>query len=381
MSINFKFSYGVNMWWLNQKIKFWFAGHDRLAGILVWILSSIIIPFNAYSAEPVQLSVAWNYSDSMAGVAGFRLYSADNLLCETNDPSARELTCAVQVQSQFMSFSMTAYDVAGLESAASEPFWVDFGQISVSEDLPPVAYVSTNPVYGLAPLQVHFDGSKSFDPDGRIVSYVWDFSDGDRALVITPSHTFLVPGVYAVSLVVTDDKGNTAKAESMVTVVGVAGNKVGLPPPTAMISAQVMKPDGAGAVRVNFDGSKSADVDGKVKVHRWDFGDGESEEGTSVSHTYGASGSYVVTLVVVDNDGLMAQARKQIVVSSNMQASSVTPDNGVGADTSAAVGGGGCSVRRHGGGGPGGVEWLLSLIFITAVPSLARFRKSTGKSS
>jgi len=369
--------------------------------LLLCIVGGTGLPFDAHSAETVQLRVTWNYAANISEVAGFRLYSTNNLICQASDPAAREMTCAVVVQNQSMPFVMTTYDSAGGESAASDVFWVDFGQMNPPAPSEPVAYINASPVYGIAPLQVHFDGSKSLDPDGTIVAYAWDFSDGEQAAVTSPAHTFSVPGVYTVALVVTDDQGNTTKAESMVTVIGGQVKSAGLPP-TAVIAAQVQV-DGAGLLWVNFDGGKSADVDGTVALYRWDFGDGESGAGALVSHTYGAPGIYTATLVVADNDGLTGQVRQEIVLAglpvdpsavaqdngtsaavSTDAGGSVPSDNGTSAGTSATAnggggGGGGCSVRPHGGEGSGGVDWLPPLIFVTVLPIVARLRKSTGR--
>lgn len=49
--------------------------------------------------------------------------------------------------------------------------------------------------------------------------------------------------------------------------------------------------------------STSTDSDGNIVTWSWDFGDGESDSGESVSHRYAASGNYDVTLTVTDDDG------------------------------------------------------------------------------
>src|SRR6185369_7116393 len=43
---------------------------------------------------------------------------------------------------------------------------------------PPVAAAGATPTSGLAPLTVNFDSSGSYDPDGTIASYSWNFGDG-----------------------------------------------------------------------------------------------------------------------------------------------------------------------------------------------------------
>ncbi len=55
---------------------------------------------------------------------------------------------------------------------------------------------------------------------------------------------------------------------------------------------------------VTFDGSKSIDRDGKIEFYRWNFGDGSSEIlSIQPKHTYLNTGTYTVTLTVIDNVG------------------------------------------------------------------------------
>ena len=52
---------------------------------------------------------------------------------------------------------------------------------------------------------------------------------------------------------------------------------------------------------VSFNGSGSTDEDGALSTYSWDFGDGTTGEGATVSHTYAAPGTYTATLTVADN--------------------------------------------------------------------------------
>ncbi|MHC4445719.1 MAG: PKD domain-containing protein, partial [Planctomycetota bacterium] len=77
----------------------------------------------------------------------------------------------------------------------------------------PVAVISADPTSGSPPLTVQFDGSGSYDFDGVIVSYEWDFDDNgvvDDANIET-SHMY-ASGTYTCRLTVTDDEGNTGTA-------------------------------------------------------------------------------------------------------------------------------------------------------------------------
>lgn len=63
-----------------------------------------------------------------------------------------------------------------------------------------------------------FDGSTSSDPDGSIVSYDWDFGDGNTGIGETTTHTYTIPNTYTVTLRVTDNYGLTDTDTSTVTV-------------------------------------------------------------------------------------------------------------------------------------------------------------------
>ena len=72
----------------------------------------------------------------------------------------------------------------------------------------PVALTTgTTPTSGTAPLTVSFVGSSSYDPDGAIASYVWNFGDGTSSTLSNVSHTYSTAGTYNASLTVTDNSG------------------------------------------------------------------------------------------------------------------------------------------------------------------------------
>ena len=58
----------------------------------------------------------------------------------------------------------------------------------------------------------------STDTDGSVVSWSWDFGDGNSSTEQNPVHTFATSGTYTVSLTVTDDLGATDTASESVTV-------------------------------------------------------------------------------------------------------------------------------------------------------------------
>ncbi len=64
----------------------------------------------------------------------------------------------------------------------------------------------------------------------------------------------------------------------------------------------------------SFDGTGSTDPDGSIASYAWTFGDGQSGSGASPSHTYGAAGTYDVTLTVTDNEGNTDSATRSVRV-------------------------------------------------------------------
>ena len=115
-------------------------------------------------------------------------------------------------------------------------FWSGLHKVHyvASGNQPPTAVASSNITYGPGPLTVQFTGSGSSDPEGRPLTYLWDFGDGTlNSLLANPSHTFNAPaGVptrFNVRLTVTDD----ALATSSTTLVISVNNT----PPSVLITS------------------------------------------------------------------------------------------------------------------------------------------------
>ncbi len=65
---------------------------------------------------------------------------------------------------------------------------------------------------------------------------------------------------------------------------------------------------------VSFDASSSSDPDGSIESYQWDFGDGQSGSGQSISHTYSDFGTFQVQLTVTDNGGLTSISSQTITL-------------------------------------------------------------------
>jgi PKD repeat protein len=141
-----------------------------------------------------------------------------------------------------------------------------------------------------------FDGSASSD-NVAITTYTWTFTDVTiRALTEEkPTYTFNTPGVYTITLNVTDATGNWATDTVTITVLDIT---------KPIVNAGQTQTVNVGAT-VTFDASASSDNVGIV-TYEWDFGDGTTGAGKTTTHIYTKPKTYMVTLTVKDAAGNIA---------------------------------------------------------------------------
>lgn len=83
----------------------------------------------------------------------------------------------------------------------------------------PQASIIASPTKGNAPLLVLFE-AQAVDPDGSVIGYAWDFGDGQSGTGQVIDHVFVTPGVYVVTLSVTDNLGAVKRVTLLITVLG-----------------------------------------------------------------------------------------------------------------------------------------------------------------
>jgi PKD repeat protein len=151
-----------------------------------------------------------------------------------------------------------------------------------------------------AGLSCSFDGASSTDENGTIVSFGWEFGDGNGTTGpgTTAAHRYSQAGTYPVSLTVTDDSGETATTSRD----AVATNA----PPTVAFAIS------CSGLSCTFDGGASTDIDGTIERRQWTLGDGTDASGVSVEHTYARAESYSISLTVTDDGGATASQSKVI---------------------------------------------------------------------
>jgi PKD repeat protein len=93
---------------------------------------------------------------------------------------------------------------------------------SLSLNNPPISNAS-GPYYGNILEPLFFNGSSSYDSDGILVSYYWDFGDGTNKTEInaTVTHQYTDIGIYNVTLTVTDNNGSKDTNATKITILPI----------------------------------------------------------------------------------------------------------------------------------------------------------------
>ncbi len=80
-------------------------------------------------------------------------------------------------------------------------------------------FANTQPNYqAVIDHEVHFKADASIDVDGEIISYFWDFGDGNISEIVNPVHVYTQLGEYDASLTVTDNQGLSSSTTAKVNI-------------------------------------------------------------------------------------------------------------------------------------------------------------------
>ncbi|MBI2305017.1 MAG: SBBP repeat-containing protein, partial [Chloroflexi bacterium] len=167
----------------------------------------------------------------------------------------------------------------------------DYATIKYQQGAPPTADFLGSPTSGKIPHTVTFTDTST---GASISSRLWSYDDGVTSTLQNPTHTYSSPGVYTVSLTVTNAYGSNTRTR------------------TSYISAQDMNAAFSGSptlghtpLTVSFTDASTVAV-GSIASWYWTFGPPGADTSTAQNptFTYSAAGIYTVSLTVTDTFGL-----------------------------------------------------------------------------
>lgn len=120
---------------------------------------------------------------------------------------------------------------------------------------------------------------------GSLVTYQWDFKDGQSSVLAEPKHVFAHSGTFNVTLTVQDSDGNFDVFSANVVVH-----------PKPDLDFEITSANQCESTAIQFTNTSSIPAPGTITGYTWDFGDGNSASTADASHTYAAPGVYPVKL-------------------------------------------------------------------------------------
>ncbi|MEV7631667.1 PKD domain-containing protein [Microbacterium sp. NPDC089318] len=272
------------------------------------------IVFGTYTGTTVTVTTeqayndgAWHHVVATQGPSGMRLYLDGTLMGQNPNSQAENYTGFWHVGGD-VTWGPGGNEFAGvIDEVAVYPVVLDPTAVadhySLGTDGAPANVLPTASFEATSDkLAVAVDASASADSDGTIEQYRWSWGDSTPdTLGVTASHQYAEAGDHTITLVVTDNRGGTARATKVVTVTA---NQA----PVASFTTTVAP------LQVDVDASASDDADGTVVSYGWDWGDGTEGTGVTASHRYQTAGTYDVTLTVTDNDGTVGTRTQAVTI-------------------------------------------------------------------
>ena len=133
----------------------------------------------------------------------------------------------------------------------------------------------------------------------NLTSWLWDFGDGSTSSNQNPTHDYLIPGFYDVTLYYTDEHGCSDQTTYSISVF--------TPPDVGIIASTTTA---CVNTPIDFTGTSSSNI----VLWEWDFDDGTTGTGQYITHTYTQFGDMLVTLTVTDINGCSSTASQNIEV-------------------------------------------------------------------
>ncbi|MHA1287575.1 MAG: PKD domain-containing protein [Candidatus Thorarchaeota archaeon] len=271
------------------------------------VLTSYAIPLSAISTAPGGHLMPFNFTD--ISITPGNTYWIRLFLTDTNAPDYVTWFASPTNSGSSGVGDCWLYDGSNWVERTNN----DFAFVTYGSNQDPVAVIERSEPVGLT---VDFDASSSYDLDGTITTYQWDFTnDGSWDYIgMTVSYTYPSAGPYTCKLRVIDNDGAWGDDTDSFTLSDGGANE----DPVASFTYST------NGLTVSVDGSGSSDSDGTITGYQWDWTtDGSYDNtGETQSHTYSANGTYNVTLRVMDNGSATNTTMHQVTVTTGGGSSS-----------------------------------------------------------
>ncbi len=188
-----------------------------------------------------------------------------------------------------------------VSDAVSNDLGVDVRTVTVLGDIPLVSIVGA---FSLPEGEELALSAAASSPNGAIVSYAWDFDDGDLGAGTNVAHTWAQDGDYSLSVSVADVIGAPATDTVVLSVTDTA----------PVVSFVLDRDRGPAPHTVQFTGTAPVPYDGLAGLE-WNFGDGSPASTLAApSHDFAAAATPTVTFSATDGDGSVASVAAKVQV-------------------------------------------------------------------
>ncbi len=172
----------------------------------------------------------------------------------------------------------------------------------------------TGPAIGTTGEPLTFSTEAASCSRGHPVEYRYNWDDGTYSTWGTSTdatHTWSASGTYEIRAQARCGEKPTLVSDWSPAKNVVIEEAIGTPPVAVFTFAPASPITDE---PVTFDAGGSTAPDGVIDTYAWDFGDGATDTGVTVTHTYASPGTYPVLLTVTDDHNQVGTATQNVVV-------------------------------------------------------------------